>query len=286
MAKGDFHLHSTASDGVQSPAWVMETACRRGVTVLSLTDHDTTEGLDEARTAAERLGLRLVPGMELSTDLGKADVHLLAYGFDTRSARLQEFLSWLRGSRLGRAGRIVEILAELGAPIRLERVLAIAGEASVGRPHVARALVEAGHCGSVQDAFNRYLANGGPADVPREKLAPRQAIDEVHAAGGAVFAAHPTFIGEEYEDTIAEFARWGLDGLETFYKHYPREVVEAHRHLGERLGLQLSGGSDYHGLGNPDDREIGEIEFPDERVDAFVRFIEERCFDAGARSEA
>ncbi len=283
MAKGDFHLHSTASDGVQSPTWVIETAHGRGVTVLSLTDHDTTEGLAEARRAATRLGLRLIPGMELSTDLGKADVHLLAYGFDDRSVRLQEFLSWLRNSRLGRAGRIVDVLAELGAPIRLERVLEIAGEASVGRPHVARALVEAGHCTSVQDAFNRYLANGGPADVPREKLAPRQAIDEVHTAGGVVFAAHPTFIGEAYAEAISDFARWGLDGLETFYKHYSPEVVEEHRQLGERLGLGLSGGSDYHGLDNPDDREIGEIPFPDEEVDAFVRFVEERCFDDGVK---
>lgn len=260
----------------------METAARNGVRTLALTDHDTTEGLGEAMEAAARLGLRLVPGIELSTDYGKADVHLLAYGFDREAPRLQEFLRWLRGARRGRAERIVAILAELGAPIELSRVLAIAGEAAIGRPHIARALVEAGHAASVQDAFDRYVGNGGPADVPREKLTPQQAVNEVHAAGGVVLAAHPTFIGEAYEEAIRAFAALGLDGIETYYKHYAPETVERHRALGEELGLAHSGGSDYHGIGNPDDREIGDIAFPAERVAAFVAFLASRCFDAGA----
>jgi 3',5'-nucleoside bisphosphate phosphatase len=277
MAKGDFHLHSTASDGVHSPAWVMETAAANGVRILSLSDHDTTEGLDEAAAAAGRLGLRLIPGIELSTDIGKVDVHLLGYGFEPASTRLQEYLTWLRESRLGRARKIVDILADLGAPITVERVLAIAGEASVGRPHIARALVEAGHATSVQDAFDRYLANGGPADVPRAKMTPEQAIAEVHAAGGVVFVAHPLFMGDGANELVAQLAGWGLDGIETYYKHYSTAQVAAHRALGKRLGLACSGGSDFHGLGNPDDRAIGDIPFADTEVDAFVRFIDDAC---------
>jgi 3',5'-nucleoside bisphosphate phosphatase len=277
VAKGDFHLHSTASDGIHSPAWVMETAARNGVRVLSLSDHDTTDGLDEAAEAAARLGLTLVPGIELSTDMGKVDVHLLGYGFDPGSTRLQEYLTWLRDSRHGRAYRIVEVLAGLGAPVAVERVFAIAGEASVGRPHIARALVEAGYASSVQDAFDRYLANGGPADVPRAKMTPEQAIAEVHAAGGVVFVAHPLFMGDAAHELVAQLAGWGLDGIETYYKHYRADEVASHRALGKRLGLACSGGSDFHGLGNPDDRAIGDIPFEDADVDAFVRFIHDSC---------
>ena len=170
MATGDFHLHSTASDGVHTPAWVMERAAANGVRVLSLTDHDTTAGLAEAQSAADRLGLRLVPGLEMSTDLGKADVHLLAYGFDVASKPLQEFLSWQREGRMTRVRRIVEILRDNGMAIEVERVLEIAGEATVGRPHVARALLERGHVASVQEAFDLWLGNGKAADVDREKL--------------------------------------------------------------------------------------------------------------------
>lgn len=281
-SKGDFHLHSTASDGVQSPTWVMETAAARGVRVLSLTDHDTTAGYGEAKAAAERIGLQLIPGMELSTDYQGADVHLLAYGFDVEDGGLQEKLAWLRNGRLGRTQRIVEILTGLGAPIRLARVYEIAGEATVGRPHIARALVEAGHVASVQEAFDRFLHNGGPADVDRVKFGPKETIELVHAAGGVVFCAHPVFIGDDYDAVIEQFAAWGLDGIETYYKHYDAETVERHRQLGVRLGLMRSGGSDYHGLGNPDDRDIGDFGFADEHVAAFVAYLESKGVDTGA----
>lgn len=280
-ARGDFHLHSTASDGVHTPSWVMETAAANGVQVLSLTDHDSTEGLAEARLAAQRLGLRLIPGLELSTDLGKADVHLLGFGFDVEAKELQEFLQWLREGRLGRTQRIVDILRSAGAPVELRRVLDIAGEATVGRPHVARALVEAGHVASVQEAFDVWLGNGKPADVDREKLSPKDAIAEVHKAGGLVFVAHAIFIGEDYPEVVEQFAEWGLDGIETYYKHYDAETIERHRALGVRLGLMRSGGSDYHGLGNPDDREIGDIPFPDRCVDEFVGYLEAEGVDTG-----
>lgn len=281
MAIGDFHLHSTASDGVHSPSWVMETAAANGVRVLSLTDHDTTNGLEEARAAADRLGLRLIPGIELSTDYDSVDVHLLGYGFDVGSRPLQEFLAWQREGRLGRVEKIVAILRENGMPIEARRVFEIAGEATVGRPHVARALVEAGYVPTVKDAFDLWLGNGQLADVPREKLPPEEAIRMVHDNGGVVFIAHPVFIGEEYPAVIEQLAGWGADGIETYYKHYPPEVIQAHAEIAARLGLATSGGSDYHGLGNPDDREIGDIPFPDERVSSFVSYLEGQGVDTG-----
>jgi predicted metal-dependent phosphoesterase TrpH len=275
MAIGDFHLHSTASDGVQTPSWVIGTAFTRGVQVLALSDHDTTAGLDEAAAAAKEAGLRLIPGLELSTDLGKADVHLLAYGFDRTSKPLQDFLQWQRDGRIGRTRRIVEILAEQGMPLDVARVFEIAGEATVGRPHVARALLEKGYVASVQEAFDQWLGNGKPADVDRPKLEPADAIRVVHENGGVVFVAHPVFIGEDYAAAIEQLRAWGADGIETYYKHYDPETVAAHAALAARLGMAASGGSDYHGLGNPDDREIGDIPFPDERVAEFVAYIEQ-----------
>jgi predicted metal-dependent phosphoesterase TrpH len=276
MAKGDFHLHSTASDGVHTPTWVMEKAAANGVRVLALTDHDSTEGLAEARAAADRLGLRLVPGLELSTDLGKADVHLLGFGFDVSARPLQEFLAWQREGRLGRTRRIVEILHENGMPVELERVLQIAGDATVGRPHVARALMERGYVASVQEAFDLWLGNGKPANVDREKLEPADAIKVVHENGGVVVVAHAIFIGEDYPTALRQLAQWGVDGIETYYKHYTPDLVAAHAALAAELGLAASGGSDYHGLGNPDDREIGDIPFPVEKVDTFVAYLESR----------
>ncbi len=275
-AKGDFHLHSTASDGVHTPSWVIETAHAHGVQILALTDHDTTEGLAEAVAAANRLGLLLVPGMELSTDLGPADVHLLAFGFDVRARPLQDFLRSQREGRIGRTRRILEILAEHGMPLEMSRVLEIAGDATVGRPHVARALIERGYVSSVQQAFDDWLGNGKAADVNREKLSPEAAIRLIHDHGGLVFAAHPVFIGADYPAALRQLAAWGLDGIETFYKHYDPATVEAHRQLAFNMGLGTSGGSDYHGLGNPDDHDIGDIPFPDLEVDAFIAYLETR----------
>jgi hypothetical protein len=283
MAKGDFHLHSTASDGVHSPAWVVETAAARGLAALALTDHDTTDGLAEAREAADRLGLQLVPGIELSTDLGKADVHLLGYGLDVDSKPLQEFLRWQREGRLARVQTIVRILRENGMPIEVDRVLQIAGEATVGRPHVARALLEKGYVASVQEAFDLWLGNGKPADVDRDKLIPEDAIRLIHENGGVVFVAHAIFIGDDYQEAVESLARWGLDGIETYYKHYDAETIRAHERIAARLGLAKSGGSDYHGLGNPDDREIGDIPFADDQVDAFLDYLERQGVDTGKK---
>lgn len=281
MAEGDFHLHSTASDGVHSPSWVMETAAARGVRVLALTDHDSTEGLAEAHAAADRLGLRLVPGIEISTDLEKADVHLLGYGLDVTSKPLQDFLAEQRNGRLGRVRTIATILGEHGMTVSVDRIFEIAGDATVGRPHVARAMVEAGHVASVQEAFDLWLGNGKPADVDRQKLAPQEAIRMIHENGGVCFIAHPVFISGDYPTVLEQLAKWGADGVETYYKNYDAETVAKHAAIAARLGLATSGGSDYHGLGNPDDREIGDIPFPDEQVDAFIAYLERRGVNTG-----
>lgn len=276
MAIGDFHLHTTASDGVHTPTKVVEMAHARGLRHIAVTDHDTTDGLDEAIRAAASLDIQLVPGLELSTDLGKADVHLLGFGFRREAKPLQEFLAWQREGRIGRTRRIVEILAENGVPIEISRVLEIAGEATVGRPHVAQALVERGHVASVQEAFDKWLGDGKAADVGRPKLSPPDAIAMIHDHGGVVVVAHAVFIADDYEPALEELVKWGVDGVETFYKHYDDATVARHKSFAERHGLATSGGSDYHGIGNPDDRDIGDIPFPDDEVRRFLGFLEGR----------
>lgn len=286
MATGDFHLHSTASDGVRSPTWVMETAAANGVRVLALTDHDTTEGHAEAQAAAEPAGLRLITGIELSVDLDGVDAHILGFGFDIDHAPLQGYLDEQRGGRVGRMKRMVRVLAEHGVTIDAERVQEIAGEASVGRPHVARALVEAGYVESVGEAFGTWLGDGKPAHITRDRLTPAESIALLHEAGGVAFAAHPIYLGEDYPEKVAELTAMGLDGLETYYKYYDEETVAAHEALSAKLDLARSGGSDYHGLGNPNDREIGDIPFEDSDVAEFVAFLEERAVPGLAQAGA
>ena len=150
---------------------------------------------------------------------------------------------------------------------------------------MALALVEQGYVRDVQQAFDLWLGNGKPADVNRERLDPKESIDLVHRHGGVIFIAHPIFMGEDYGVPVAQLAGWGADGIETYYKNYLPESVRFHEGLAKQHGLARSGGSDYHGLGNPDDREIGDIDFPDEHVHAFVQFLESHCADTGKRGD-
>tara|TARA_B100001123_G_scaffold154049_1_gene178466 strand:- start:780 stop:1577 length:798 start_codon:yes stop_codon:yes gene_type:complete len=254
----------------------METAAANGVSIVALTDHDTTAGLAEAKAATQSTGLRLISGIELSVELNGVEAHLLGFGFDIEHDPLQAYLSEQREGRVGRMKRMVRVLKEYGLAIKADRVLEIAGNASVGRPHVARALVESGYVTSVADAFDKWLGDGRPGHITRDRLTPEEAISLVHEAGGVVFVAHPLFLGENYEQSVATLATMGLDGMETYYKHYDEETVASHEALSKELGLARSGGSDYHGLGNPNDREIGDIPFGDMAIEEFVSFLEER----------
>lgn len=276
MALGDFHLHSRASDGVLPPAEVVALAARNGATVIALTDHDTVDGLAEAAEAARTWGLRLVPGIELSTDLGPHDVHLVALGVDIDRPDLRAFLAEQRENRVGRARRILAALRERGIDLDERRLFELAGDGSVGRPHVAQAMVERGYVTSVQEAFDRWLGNGKPGDIPRPKLSPAEAIARIHEWGGVAVAAHPLFVGDGWSEVLHELALAGADAIEVYYRDYPRSTVEELAQRAEGLGLARSGGSDFHGLGNPGEREPAAIAFPDALVHRFVEFVESR----------
>lgn len=270
MSIADFHTHSTRSDGRLSPTALVELAAARGVRTLALTDHDTLDGLDEAAAAAARHpGMRLVPGVELSCDVPGTEVHMLGLCIDATDAALRVQLERFRRGRVDRAEKMVAALAALGAPIKWARVQEIAGEASVGRPHVAQALLERGHVQTFNEAFDRFLGRNGPAYVEREKLVPRDAIAMIRAAGGVAVFAHPTFT-TAYPEVAAELAAHGLFGMEVYYRAYTPEVVDELRALADRLGLCASGGSDFHGIPRDDEREPGAIPLPDDGAEAFL----------------
>ncbi len=270
-AIGDFHCHSSRSDGTRTPTDIVRLAASRGVRTLALTDHDTLLGLDEARAAADAIpGFRLVPGVELSCDLPGTELHLLGLFVDDERRGFVDELDRMRTARAARAELIVAALQQLGAPVRWERVQAIAGEASIGRPHVARALIEAGHVENIDEAFDRYLDSSSPAYVARERLHPTAAIELIHSGGGVAVFAHPPFT-TEHETRLPDLVGAGLFGMEVYYRHYDEATVAALRSLAEEYSLVASGGSDFHGLDRDHEHEPGDIPLPD---DAVARLLE------------
>jgi predicted metal-dependent phosphoesterase TrpH len=253
----DLHTHSTYSDGLLSPAILVEEAASRGVRILALTDHDTVAGIGEARTAGERLGIEIIPGVELSAALPSGgEVHLLGYFVDVGDPVLLAQLAGYARARAERMERMVERLSRIGAPVALERVREIAGHGTVGRPHLGRALVESGYAEDLSDAFARYIGGGKPAFVPRPPVDPRDAIAMVRAAGGVPVLAHP-FSTRGVESVLDSLVPAGLAGMEVDYSEYDPGDREILRQIAARRGLIATGGSDYHGPDGRTAREIG-----------------------------
>jgi 3',5'-nucleoside bisphosphate phosphatase len=248
--RADLHNHSSVSDGTEPPAVVIRRAAEAGLDVVALTDHDTVAGQREAASALPR-GLTLVPGSELSCRLEGHSVHILAYLFDPENDALAGEMAEIRESRLHRARAMVRKLNELGVPISWEQVSEIAGGGVVGRPHIARAMIDAGVVSSIEEAFSpEWIGPGGRAHVSRYALDPAKAIRLVRAAGGVTVLAHPrgTMRGWQIpDDVIADLAGAGLTGIEI--NHPLQNETERGRltELAVRLGLAASGGSDDHG---------------------------------------
>lgn len=271
MGEVDLHLHTTASDGRLTPQELVKLAAGRGLRVIAITDHDTTDGVRPAQAAAARFAdLRLIPGVELSVDIAEAEVHLLGYWVDLENREFQQLLAWSRDGRVNRARRILERLAELGLPVEWERVRELAGDGAVGRPHVAQAMVEKGYVADIREAFELYLGRGRPAYVERERLTPEQGIRSVLAVGGLPVLAHPADIAG-LEDRLPGWVAAGLVGLEVYYAGYTPEVVARLRELADRYGLVATGGSDYHGFGTADEALPGSVEVPREVVDQLIK---------------
>ncbi|MFD5562046.1 PHP domain-containing protein [Kitasatospora griseola] len=247
----DLHTHSNASDGTDSPAELVANAVAAGLDVVALTDHDTVAGYGEATAAVAGTGLTLVPGAELSCQVDGISMHMLAYLFDPAEPAFAAERELVRTDRFRRGRAIVERCRELGAPISWEQVQRIAGAGSVGRPHIASALVEAGVVASVSDAFTaEWLANEGRADVPKHETDPALAVRLVRGAGGVPVFAHPGAVkrGRTVSDrVIADLAAAGLAGLEIDHTDHDESTRSRLRELARELGLLVTGSSDYHG---------------------------------------
>jgi predicted metal-dependent phosphoesterase TrpH len=279
----DLHLHSTVSDGRLPPAELVRFAHSHGVTIMALSDHDATDGVDEATRVGASLGMRVIPAIELSTDLPGASIHVLGLFLDHHDADLQTELRRFRAARLERAEQMVSALNDLGAPISLERVLEIAGEGSVGRPHVAQALLEAGHIQTIDEAFERFLGHGGPAYFEGFRLEPSDAIRLIHSVGGFASWAHPNELdGKDWRTYLPAVLSAGADGLEVYYSKsgdYPPSVNDALRQACEAHDLVPTVGSDYHGFGTML-RPPGSVESPPELLER----LEERVARLRRRS--
>jgi 3',5'-nucleoside bisphosphate phosphatase len=256
----DLHAHSTASDGSRAPADVIREARRIGLAAIALTDHDTVAGIPEAAAVGEELGVRVVPGVELSAVEGDVETHILGLHLsDTRE--LEAKLIALREMRRTRAERMVKRLNELGVRIELASVLEQAAGGAIGRPHVARAMIAEGWAVDFRDAFDRYLGNGRPAYVTKERLAVSEATTLIHRAGGLAILAHPSHSGTL--ERIAAFVEQGMDGVEVRHPSHSADDTARLAALVEHFSLVPSGGSDWHGSSDGP-RTLGMMRVPAE----------------------
>jgi hypothetical protein len=250
----DLHVHTSASDGSFSPAQVVKLARAAGLAALGITDHDTVDGNAEAYAAGLLDGVEVVPGVELSCDFTPTNVHILGLFIDPANGPLAETLAEVRGFRDRRNPKILERLAALGMPVTPEEVAARAGGGTVGRPHIAAAMVVRGYVKDVAEAFEKYLARGRPAYVPRRRLAAEEGIALIHGAGGLAFLAHPGLLAlapRVVEAMIFKLARAGLDGIEVYYAdHLPTDAAFLRR-VAEEYELLMTGGTDFHGEAKP-----------------------------------
>ena len=268
----DIHSHSTASDGQYPAAEVAERAAAAGAAVWALTDHDSVAGLDAAREAAAARGVRFVPGIELSVHLERREVHVLGHFVDARSETLRRFEDLLAEKRRVRMGEIIHKLAALGVALTPDEIEKFSGGKTLGRPHVARAMVEKGVASSVREAFDRFLGEGRPAYVGRYRLSVKEAIDLVRGAGGAATIAHPGVSGVERGD-VMRMKDWGLVGIETYHPDHNPSVREKYVRIAKELDLVATAGSDFHGEAVNPDRHLGEESMAE---DEFARLEERR----------
>ncbi len=258
----DLHLHTTASDGRLSPVELVARVKAAGIAVMSVTDHDTVAALDEVRRAAGPLGITLVDGIEVTAVHDGRDVHLLGYFIDPADAELGVFLQEQRRRRVERIREMAARLARLGAPVEVETSIARAARkpgASVGRPVLARALVRAGHVATLREAFDRFLAAGQAAFVPRSGKTPAEVVDVIHQAGGLASMAHPGVTRQPA--VMASLVGAGLDAIEVYHSDHPAAVIHDLQQFAAHHGLLATGGSDFHG-DDSRDRPLGRVTLP------------------------
>jgi predicted metal-dependent phosphoesterase TrpH len=277
----DLHLHTVFSDGTYTPEEMLFQASKHGFSALALTDHDTVEGCQRAATAASAAGIEFIPGTELTAEQDGDELHILGYFLDTKNPRLLLEIAKFQDVRQNRIREIVAKLNQMRVPITTDAVFALANCRSPGRPHVARALVKAGLCGSLDEAFERFLKKKRPAWVPKFKMFAAEAIDLIHHAGGVAVMAHPGL--SHCDEVIPSMVEAGLDGIECFHTKHSTAIAEHYLEIADRFNLLVTGGSDCHGMskGKP---LIGTIKLPYQHVEKLKSKVAERRSAAVAHS--
>ncbi len=273
----DLHTHSTASDGTLSPQQLVTYAAERNLSAIALTDHDTVAGVDEAVEAGRRLGLQVIPGIELEVEYPRGVFHMLGLGLKRFGTEGRRMLLRLQEFRTERNLRIVAAARKAGIPLEYHEVTELAGDGLVGRPHFARLLVRKHVVQNEQDAFNRYLADGQRLYAKRERLSPSACIRLIHDAGGTAVLAHPRTLllsWTKLEQRLREWKELGLDGVEAYHANAPLELAQRFEAIAEKLGLLVTAGSDFHGPERPDRRlgyASGGISIPDAFAEPFLQ---------------
>ncbi len=252
MGHVDLHLHTTASDGVLSPAEIVRYAKSKGLQAIAITDHDTVEGCEEALSEGEKIGFEVIPGIEISAEYSPGSMHILGFFLDIRHPLLNERLEYLQKARAERNPKMVAKLNQLGINITYEEVLRASGGGQVGRPHFANVLMEKRVVKSFQEAFDRFLKKGAPAYVDKFRFTSKEALHFIHEARGVAVLAHPNTLGvsrsSELEKAIVQLVSEGLQGIEVYYPEHSSAEVAQYKSLADRFNLLSTGGTDYHGI--------------------------------------
>ena len=252
MGNIDLHLHTTASDGVMTPSGIVNYAKSKGLVAIAITDHDTIEGLEEGFLEGERIGLEVIPGIEVSAEHSPGSMHLLGFFIDIHDPILKERLGYLQRARAERNPKMAEKLNKLGIDITFDEVLKASGGGQVGRPHFAQVLIEKGYVRNFQEAFDRFLKKGASAYVEKMRFSAEESIQFINEANGVAVLAHPNTLQlngySELENLILRLVKTGLRGIEAYYPEHSALEVAQYKTLAERHGLLVTGGTDYHGI--------------------------------------
>jgi predicted metal-dependent phosphoesterase TrpH len=268
----DLHTHTTASDGTFTPKQLIRHAHEVGISVISVTDHDTTDGLADAKEEAEKVGIFFIPGIEISAEYSdKGTMHILGYFIDEKTDRMMEALDFLKESRRLRNPKMIKLLNDAGISITMEDVVDEAGGGQVGRPHFAKAMIKKGFASSVNEAFDRYIKKGGACYVNKERLSPEKSIELILSAGGIPVIAHPKTLGipagGDLKKLVDALVDYGLMGMECYYFSHTKTETVDYIDLAQNLGLLITGGTDFHGENKPNIKlgvGKGNLRIPDE----------------------
>ena len=266
----DLHIHTTYSDGTMSPEEVVDEAVRIGVSTISITDHDTVEGVIRAYDYGRDKNIHVIPGIEISSYLAPSEIHILGYFIDVYNVSLQKMLKQAHADRLKRVYEMVERLHRLNVNIEAQEVLILAGKGSPGRMHVAEVIWKHGYCDKIIDAFYKYIGDKGPAYVPKKTLTSCQAIELIRNARGVAVLAHPGLTQRDY--IIEELVKCGLEGIEIFYPTHTPDIVKKYSKIAKKYNLAITGGSDFHGERRID-TPIAKITIPND----IVKELKKKC---------